>query len=72
MIELFDCNSTIKNRYQIFLIKPSLRALIQSSKVSIRTDDRGFLCMQYMIKIEGSQCCFVEYLCSPNISDDNE
>ncbi|GFW60230.1 cell cycle checkpoint protein RAD1 [Trichonephila clavipes] len=59
-------------KYQISLIKPSLRALALSSKVSIRTDDRGFLCMQYMIKVEGSQCCFVEYLCSPNIIDDGD
>ncbi|GIY88527.1 cell cycle checkpoint protein RAD1 [Caerostris darwini] len=71
MIESFECTSTLKNRYQISLIKPSLRALVQSTKVSIRTDDRGFLCMQYMIKMEGSQCCFVEYLCSPNIDDDD-
>ncbi|XP_042906041.1 cell cycle checkpoint protein RAD1 [Parasteatoda tepidariorum] len=70
MIESFECTDEVKNRYQIFLIKPSLRALVQSSKVSIRIDDRGFLCMQYMIKVEGLQCCFVEYLCSPNIDDD--
>ncbi|GIY88460.1 cell cycle checkpoint protein RAD1 [Caerostris extrusa] len=80
MIESFECTSTLKIellryyfnfRYQISLIKPSLRALVQSTKVSIRTDDRGFLCMQYMIKMEGSQCCFVEYLCSPNVDDDD-
>ncbi|PRD32021.1 UNVERIFIED_CONTAM: Cell cycle checkpoint protein RAD1 [Trichonephila clavipes] len=70
MIESFECTDTTKHKYQISLIKPSLRALALSSKVSIRTDDRGFLCMQYMIKVEGSQCCFVEYLCSPNIIDD--
>ncbi|XP_054724399.1 cell cycle checkpoint protein RAD1-like [Uloborus diversus] len=71
MIESFECTTTLRNRYQILLIKRSLRALIQSQKVSIRTDDRGFLCMQYMIKVEGSQCCFVEYLCSPSISEED-
>ncbi|KAG8184680.1 hypothetical protein JTE90_013073 [Oedothorax gibbosus] len=72
MIESFECTTTTKNRYQISLIKPSLRALVQSSKVSFRVDDRGFLCMQFMIKVEGSQCCFVEYLCSPNIFDEDD
>jgi len=72
MIETFECADIVKNRYQILLIKPSLRALNQSSKVSIRIDDRGFLCMQYMIIMEDSQCCFVEYLCSPNINEEDD
>jgi len=50
--------------YQLLLLKPSTKALSQASKVCIRTDSRGFLSLQYMIRIEDGQICFVEYLVS--------
>ena len=50
------------NRYKVALIKPSTRALHISSKVSLRVDTRGFLSLQYMIKNEDGNVCFVEYL----------
>lgn len=46
------------------LLKPSTKALSQASKVCIRTDARGFLSLQYMIRLEDGQICFVEYLVS--------
>ena len=51
-------------RYKIALLKPSVKALGLSTRVSIRTDTRGFLSLQYMIKNEDGQVCFVEYFVS--------
>ncbi|XP_036164501.1 cell cycle checkpoint protein RAD1 isoform X2 [Myotis myotis] len=53
-------------RYKISLLKPSTKALVLSCKVSIRTDNRGFLSLQYMIRNEDGQICFVEYYCCPD------
>jgi hypothetical protein len=51
-------------RYKISLLKPSVRALLVSTRTSIRTDTRGFLSMQYMIKLDDGQVCFAEYFVS--------
>ncbi|XP_052526515.1 cell cycle checkpoint protein RAD1 [Tympanuchus pallidicinctus] len=66
LMEAFHCNQTQTNRYKISLLKPSTKALALSCKVSIRTDNRGFLSLQYMIRNEDGQICFVEYYCCPN------
>lgn len=57
---IFSC------RYKISLLKPSTKALALSCKVSIRTDAQGFLSLQYMIRNEDGQICFVEYYCCPD------
>ncbi|NXS42258.1 RAD1 protein, partial [Balaeniceps rex] len=66
LMEAFHCNQTQTNRYKISLLKPSTKALSLSCKVSIRTDTRGFLSLQYMIRNEDGQICFVEYYCCPD------
>lgn len=66
MMESFQCAQTQSNRYKVSLLKPSVKALALSSRVSIRTDNRGFLSLQYMIKNEDGQVCFVEYYCAPD------
>ncbi|XP_019373526.1 PREDICTED: cell cycle checkpoint protein RAD1 [Gavialis gangeticus] len=66
LMEVFQCNQTQTNRYKISLLKPSTKALALSCKVSIRTDTRGFLSLQYMIRNEDGQICFVEYYCCPD------
>ncbi|KAL5017623.1 hypothetical protein ScPMuIL_007212 [Solemya velum] len=66
MVESFQCSQTQTNRYKISLLKPSVKALGHSTRVSIRTDNRGFLSLQYMIKNEDGQICFVEYYCVPD------
>ncbi|KAL3858199.1 hypothetical protein ACJMK2_012801 [Sinanodonta woodiana] len=66
MVESFQCTQTQTNRYKISLLKPSVKALALSARVSIRIDNRGFLSLQYMIKNEDGQVCFVEYYCSPD------
>ena len=70
MIESFECTRTRMNRYKLSLLKPSLKALLQSTKISVRMDGRGFLSLQYMIKTEDGNTSFVEYLCAPD--EDNE
>lgn len=64
MVEVFQCSQTTSNRYKISLLKPSVKALTLSSKVSVRTDTRGFLSLQYMIMADDGQVCFVEYYVS--------
>ncbi|XP_059171940.1 cell cycle checkpoint protein RAD1-like [Physella acuta] len=66
MVESFMCSQTQTNRYKINLLKPSVKALTISTRISIRTDTRGFLSLQYMIKIEDGQICFVEFYCAPD------
>lgn len=66
MVEQFLCSERTVNRYKIVLLKPSVKALMVSMRTSIRTDNRGFLSMQYMIKMDDGQICFAEYFCSPD------
>ncbi|XP_072164089.1 cell cycle checkpoint protein RAD1-like [Diadema setosum] len=72
MVESFQCTQTQTNRYKLALLKPSIKALMQSSKVSIRTDNRGFLSLQYMIRNEDGQISFVEYYCAPDEEYDED
>uniref|UniRef100_A0A8C6KA86 RAD1 homolog (S. pombe) n=1 Tax=Nothobranchius furzeri TaxID=105023 RepID=A0A8C6KA86_NOTFU len=48
------------------LLKPSTKALTLSCKVSVRTDSRGFLSLQYLVRNDDGQICFVEYFCCPD------
>ncbi|KAH9502366.1 ssDNA endodeoxyribonuclease [Bulinus truncatus] len=66
MVESFQSAKIQTNRYKINLLKPSVKALNLSTRISIRTDNRGFLSLQYMIKTEDGQICFVEYYCAPD------
>uniref|UniRef100_A0A3Q2X0H5 RAD1 homolog (S. pombe) n=1 Tax=Haplochromis burtoni TaxID=8153 RepID=A0A3Q2X0H5_HAPBU len=66
MMELFKCTETQTNRYKMSLLKPSTKALALSCKVSVRTDNRGFLSLQYLVRNDDGQICFVEYYCCPD------
>uniref|UniRef100_A0A674NG13 RAD1 homolog (S. pombe) n=1 Tax=Takifugu rubripes TaxID=31033 RepID=A0A674NG13_TAKRU len=72
MMDLFQCTKTQTNRYKMSLLKPSTKALALSCKVSVRTDTRGFLSLQYLIRNDDGQICFVEYYCCPDIEVDDE
>uniref|UniRef100_A0A8C9T562 RAD1 homolog (S. pombe) n=1 Tax=Scleropages formosus TaxID=113540 RepID=A0A8C9T562_SCLFO len=48
------------------LLKPSTKALSLSCKVSVRTDNQGFLSLQYLVRNDDGQICFVEYYCCPD------
>jgi len=56
--------SLIEYRYKMLLLKPSVKALMVSTRTSIRMDTRGFLSMQYMIRLDDGQICFAEYFVS--------
>uniref|UniRef100_A0A2K5PGY6 RAD1 checkpoint DNA exonuclease n=1 Tax=Cebus imitator TaxID=2715852 RepID=A0A2K5PGY6_CEBIM len=58
LMEAFHCNQTQVNSYKISLLKSSTKALVLSCKLSIRTDNQGFLSLQ--------QISFVEYYCCPD------
>uniref|UniRef100_A0A2K6DC05 Cell cycle checkpoint protein RAD1 n=1 Tax=Macaca nemestrina TaxID=9545 RepID=A0A2K6DC05_MACNE len=66
LMEAFHYHQTQVNRYKIYLLKPSTKALVLSCQVSIRTDNRGFLSLQYMVRNEDGPIYFVEYDCSPD------
>ncbi|GAB6030047.1 ssDNA endodeoxyribonuclease [Chamberlinius hualienensis] len=70
VMEVFQCTRKQTNRYNTVLLKPSIKALAPSQKISIRTDDRGLLCFQFLIKTECGHESFIEYYCLPNV--DNE
>jgi cell cycle checkpoint protein len=65
VMETFECREEHTNSYRLSLLKSSIKALVQSSKVSIRTDSRGFLSLQFLIKSDDGQVSFVDYLCAP-------
>ena len=70
MIESFQCTKTQICRYKMSLLKPSIKALMLSSRISMRTDNRGFLSLQYMVKAEDNHTCFIEYFCCPDEDTD--
>lgn len=65
MVEHFAVTKTMAQRYKLQLLKQCNKSLAVSQKVSIRTDERGFLCLQFMIKTEDNHICFVEFFCCP-------
>uniref|UniRef100_A0A3Q3DDI8 RAD1 homolog (S. pombe) n=1 Tax=Hippocampus comes TaxID=109280 RepID=A0A3Q3DDI8_HIPCM len=72
MMELFHCTTTQTNKYKMSLLKPSTKALALSSKVSVRTDSRGVLSLQYLVRNDDGQICFVDYYCCPDEEADDE
>lgn len=71
-IEHFQCTQTQENSYQMSLLRPSIKALHISSKVSFRTNEKGTLCLQYLIRTANGHVCFVDFLCSPNAEDESD
>ena len=63
-MEQFLHTKDVCNRYKMDLIKKTIRALIHASKVMVRTDAEGLLCLQFLLNLIGNQMedkCFVEY-----------
>lgn len=67
MVESFQCKETTKFKYLLAHIKPAVKAMVCSSKISLRTNDSGLLCFQYMLKAENGTTCFIEFYVSSNI-----
>ena len=68
-VEQFLHSRDVSNRYKMSLMKTSLKALIHTSKLSVRTDEEGLLSLQFMIKLDQTEIehCFVEYFILPEV-----
>ena len=66
MVESFTSSATSQARYKLALIRHCLKPLSLSKKVSLRMDDRDFLCLQYVIVTEDGGQVFIEFYCAPD------
>lgn len=64
MIELFKSESTSTARYRLAMMKNGLKPLPLSEKVSVRMDERDFLCLQYMVRTDDGPA-FLEFYSAP-------
>jgi len=73
-METFYCKQTIQNKYNTQFFQYILKALQISSKVSLRIDGRGILCLQFLIFVEEDKASLVEYFFCPDdqLIDDGE
>ncbi|KAF6207816.1 hypothetical protein GE061_016265 [Apolygus lucorum] len=72
MVEEFISTSRQVCQYKYSQIKPALRTLQSSEKVSMQTGPDGLLCFQFMVKTDTNQMAYIEYFCTPVISDEEE
>ena len=63
-VEHFSSSSTSDARYKLPLVRHGMKPLGLSEKVSVRMDDRDFLCLQYMVRTDSGPA-FLEYYCAP-------
>lgn len=71
LVDTFRCTSTATTSFKSIHIKPAMKALSCAHKVSLRTNNVGILCFQYMIKTEDGHICYIEYYISPLIDADD-
>jgi hypothetical protein len=45
-------------------MKPSIKPLGIAQKVSLRIDDTGLICFQFMIKVEDNHNCYIDFYVS--------
>ena len=45
-------------------MKPCIKPLAISHKVSLRIDDTGLACFQFMVKMEDNHSCYIEFFVS--------
>jgi len=64
MVELFICEAKSHAKYRLSLMRHGIKPLTLSEKVSVRMDDREFLCLQYMVRTDQGPA-FLEYYCAP-------
>ena len=65
MVEQFTSTATSQARYKLGMIKHGLKPLSLSDRVSLRIDDRDFLCLQYILNTENG-AVFLEFYCAPD------
>lgn len=71
LVESFQCEQTLINRYRLSLLKPSEKALSLSHKISIRMNAWGVLSIQYLVQADDGQNIFIEFLCLPSEDDEH-
>jgi len=69
IIELFSSSHISKAKYKLTMLKHGLKPLSLSEKVSLRMDERDFLCLQYMVRTDDGPA-FLEFYCSPEEESD--
>ncbi|KYN34805.1 Cell cycle checkpoint protein RAD1 [Trachymyrmex septentrionalis] len=61
LIDTFQCTKTVTSTFKLEHIILAMKALSCANKISLRTNDAGLLCFQYMIKTEDGNTCYMEY-----------
>ncbi|XP_018348447.1 PREDICTED: cell cycle checkpoint protein RAD1-like [Trachymyrmex septentrionalis] len=69
LIDTFQCTKTVTSTFKLEHIILAMKALSCANKISLRTNDAGLLCFQYMIKTEDGNTCYMEYYISPLIGN---
>ncbi|RZF46464.1 hypothetical protein LSTR_LSTR012539 [Laodelphax striatellus] len=69
-VEIFSSKSPISAKYKYTQLKPAIKLIAVSSKTSIRINEEGLLCFQFMIKTVSKLVVYVEYLCTPLVDDE--
>ena len=64
MVEHFTCEATSQASYKLSMLRHGIKPLGLSDKVSVRMDEREFLCLQYMVRTEEGPA-FLEFYCAP-------
>jgi len=64
MVELFNSSATSSAKYKLAMLRHGIKPLSLSEKVSIRMDERDFLCLQYMVRTDDGPA-FLEFYCAP-------
>ncbi|XP_018299916.1 cell cycle checkpoint protein RAD1 [Mycetomoellerius zeteki] len=64
LINTFQCTKTVTSLFMLGHFKPAINALSCASKVSLRTNNSGLLCFQYMVKTEDGNTCYMEFYIS--------
>lgn len=69
VLESFSCSNRTSGSFKFSLIKAAQRAMASSNKVSLRLDEEGVLCMQFLVEVDaggtGNGVVFVEFRVVP-------
>ncbi|XP_040577091.1 cell cycle checkpoint protein RAD1 [Lepeophtheirus salmonis] len=70
MVSSFMARRPTTARYRHSLLKHAFKPIGMSEKVSIRIDERCFICFQFIVKVE-SEVSFLEFYCAPEEDEDD-
>ncbi|KAH6853363.1 Rad1/Rec1/Rad17 [Chaetomium sp. MPI-CAGE-AT-0009] len=78
LLETFSVGARWVQTFKFDIIKSASEAMRIASKVSLRGDGQGVLSMQFMVEVEGSKPCFLDFrfvpyaVCEDEGEDDEE